>query len=208
MAAKKRKKIITDGLFYKNPVLISGLVTAPAVVCTDTLENALMLAAAFSMITFCSVLLSSLVPRSWVYGVRLIVYTLIAAVVYVPVSDFCTFLFADSGADIGIFLPLLTVSSLIAAQSETIFDRRHLRLLLPSVLCYILGFDAAVLLIAVVRELIAHGTIYGSTTALTRTIPFLATPAGGFLVVGLFAVGARKLRIVVRTARERKGGAR
>ncbi|MBE6855475.1 MAG: hypothetical protein E7501_07495 [Ruminococcus sp.] len=205
--AKKRIKTVTDGFFQKNPVLISGLITAPAVVCTDTLENALLLAAAFSLITFCSVLLSLLVPRSWVYGIRLIVYTLIAAIVYVPVFGFCNYLFADTNADIGIFFPLLTVNSLIAAQSETLFDRRNLKLLLPSVLFYIFGFDAAILLIALIREFFAHGTIHGNSTELSRTIPFLASPAGGFLVVGLLAVGARKLRIIVR-ARQQKGGER
>lgn len=206
--AKKRIKTVTDGFFMKNPVLISGLITAPAVVCTDTLDNTLLLVTAFSLITLCSVLLSALVPRGWVYGVRLIVYTLIAALVYVPVANLCGMIFRGTGADIGIFLPLLSVNSLIAAQSETLFDRKHPRLLLPSVFFYVLGFDAAVILIALVREFLAYGSIHGVQTDLWRTIPFFASPAGGFLLVGLLAVLARKLRIIVRARQDQKGGAR
>ena len=39
----KRKKTIYDGFFYKNPVLIGGLIAGPVIVCADTLAHALVL---------------------------------------------------------------------------------------------------------------------------------------------------------------------
>lgn len=197
-----RKRSLYAGLFEKNPVLMSGLIAAPVIVCTDTLQNALFLCYAFSAITFLSVLLSALVPRRFPYGLRIIAYLLIATLVYVPVSYGADFLFSGFQAGIGVYFPLLCVNSLITTQTEFLFDRRD-RLTLPvAVLCYVLGFDLAVLLLSVVREFFAYGTIAGSMTGLTRLTPGLATPAGGFLLLALFAVLARKVRIQIRQRRK------
>ena len=133
-----RKRSLYAGLFEKNPVLMSGLIAAPVIVCTDTLQNALFLCYAFSAITFLSVLLSALVPRRFPYGLRIIAYLLIATLVYVPVSyggNFCSRL----QAGLGVYFPLLCVNSLITTQTEFLFDRRD-RLTLPvAVLCLCFG---------------------------------------------------------------------
>lgn len=205
---EKAPKKPIDGLFMKNPVLISGLIAAPVIVCTTTLQNALLLCTAFSLITLFSVLLSLLVPQRFVYGVRIIVYALLAAVVYVPVSIVCEKLFAGTAASLGIYLPLLTANSMIIAQTEFLFDRRSKRRLPATLLCTILGFDLAVLLMSVIREFLCFGTIGGSLTGLPRTTQGLATPAGGFLLLGLLCVLTRKLRIVVRAAIRQRTSAR
>ena len=120
----KRKKTIYDGFFYKNPVLIGGLIAGPVIVCADTLAHALVLCLMFSMLSFISVMLSSFVPRRLVYGLRIIVYSLIATLVYVPLSQVCAEYFPLEFEAMGIYLPLLTVSSLITTQTEFLFNRQ------------------------------------------------------------------------------------
>ena len=89
--SKKKIKIdmsIFDGIYQKNPVFTSGLVIAPAVAAAITVKNAVALIFAFSLISFFAVIISSFVPRDIVYAVRIILYTFIAALVYVPVALF------------------------------------------------------------------------------------------------------------------------
>ena len=46
------KKIIKNGLINKNPILVSGMVIAPVIVLANNFNDAVMLVAAFSLITF------------------------------------------------------------------------------------------------------------------------------------------------------------
>lgn len=199
--ARIRKKTIYDGLFEKNPILISGLIAAPVIVCTDTFRNALLLCYAFSSITFLAIMISSFLSRKLVYGLRIIVYTILAALVYVPVSMLAQQLFPTETLRIGVYFPLLAVNSMITTQTEFLFDRRNKFTLMLSVLCYILGFDLVVLLLGFLRELLAFGTVAGVMTGMPMLFHGLASPAGGFLLTGLLAVLWRKLRIVVRQRR-------
>ena len=198
----KRKKTIYDGFFYKNPVLIGGLISGPVIVCADTLAHALVLSLVFSVLTFISVMLSAFVPRRLVYGLRIIVYSLIAALVYVPIAKVCVSSFPEEVAAMGIYLPLLTVSSLLTTQTEFLFNRQDGVTLFVTLLCYILGFDLAALLVGFIRELLAYGTMFGTLTGFRHTMPGLATTPGGFLVTGLLAVCFHKLRILLRQRKE------
>lgn len=199
----KRKKTIYDGFFYKNPVLIGGLIAGPVIVCTDTLAHALVLCLMFSMLSFISVMFSSFVPRRLVYGLRIIVYSLIATLVYVPLSQVCAEYFPLEFEAMGIYLPLLTVSSLITTQTEFLFNRQDGVTLFVTLLCYILGFDLAALLVGFIRELLAYGTMFGNMTGFRHVMPGLATIPGGFLVTGLLTVCFHKLRILFRRRKER-----
>ena len=58
------KKIIKNGLINKNPILVSGMVIAPVIVLANNFNDAVMLVAAFSLITFFTLLISSFVPKS------------------------------------------------------------------------------------------------------------------------------------------------
>ena len=198
----KRKKTIYDGFFYKNPVLIGGLISGPVIVCADTLAHALVLSLVFSVLTFISVMLSAFVPRRLVYGLRIIVYSLIAALVYVPIAKVCVSSFPEEVEAMGIYLPLLTVSSLVTTQTEFLFNRQDGVTLFVTLLCYILGFDLAALLVGFIRELLAYGTMFGTPTGFRHTMPGLATTPGGFLVTGLLAVCFHKLRILFRQRKE------
>ena len=75
--------------------------------------------------------------------------------------------------------------------------------LFVTLLCYILGFDLAALLVGFIRELLAYGTMFGNMTGFRHVMPGLATVPGGFLVTGLLTVCFHKLRILFRRRKER-----
>lgn len=184
---------MTGGLLRKNTVLSGGLVISPIVFAATNGRNALMLSFAFTAITFVAVLIGSFIPRKLVYTLRIILYTMIAAAVYIPAMMTLELYFPDARTSLGIFLPLLITNALIVSKTESRFYRQGKAEMLMDVVMYILGFDAAALLVGILRELLANGTFFGIAVTLRANLPVLAYPFGGFLLLGLLAALHRVL---------------
>lgn len=186
---------IFDGIYKKNTVLMSGLVVAPVVIAANSVAKAFALIFAFSAITFLTIMISSFIPRNIVYTIRIILYTLTAALVYVPVISIELQLFPTEVKQIGIMLPLLITNSLIVSRSELRFFRKTKGRMILDVISFVLGFDLAVLLIAFIREILGTGAISGNILGISLTFPVLLYPFGGFILIGLLAALLRKIQL-------------
>ena len=198
----KPKNTLTSGLLGDNTVLSACMVISPVIMCGDTLQNALALVYAFSAITFFSVMLSSLVPRKLPYALRIILYAVIASLVYIPVRLAAQEFYPGSIEKIGIYYPLLAVNSLIVHQTETKFFRMNRIRMTGSLVFNIAGFDAVILITGFLRELIAFGTINGRMADMDFLISGLSQPFGGFIFLGLMCGIYRKLRSVAVRAKK------
>lgn len=183
-----------DGIFRDNTVLSSLMVISPVIMCGDTLKNAEALVYAFTAITLLSVLISSFVPRKLPYAAKIIIYAVISSLVYIPVRLAAAEFYPESIDRIGIYYPLLAVNSLIVVQTETKFFRMKKPKMLTSLISYIIGFDAVMLITAVIREFLAYGTINSRMTDTDLLISGISQPFGGFILLGLFCGIYRKLR--------------
>lgn len=204
----KHKNRSFDGIYRDNTVLSSLMVISPVIICGDTLKNAEALVYAFSAITFISVLISSFVPKKLPYAVKIITYAVVSSLVYIPVRLAAGEFYPESVDRIGIYYPLLAVNSLIVFQTEAKFFRMKKPQMILSLLSYIVGFDAVMLITAVIRELFAYGTINSKMTDVDILISGLAQPFGGFIFLGIFCGIYRKLRSVFsREQNEERGDA-
>ena len=176
-----------EGLTTKNALFVSGLVIAPVVTYATSLRHGLMLAGMFTAVTFLSLLIASFVPRNIVYAVRIILYTFIAALVYVPVYIIATQLFPSELAEMGVFAPLLITNSFIISKSEVKFFREKRSKMFTDIIFYILGYDAAVILYSVVRELLSGGSLMDSIYGIPTVMPVFSTTAGGLILLGFCA---------------------
>lgn len=176
-----------EGLTTKNALFISGLVIAPAVTYATSLRHGFMLAAMFTAVTFLSLLIASFVPRNIVYAVRIILYTFIAALVYVPVYIIANQLFPSDLAQMGVFAPLLITNSFIISKSEVKFFREKRSKMFTDIIFYILGYDVAVILYSAVRELLSGGSLMGSIYGIPTVMPMFSTTAGGLILLGFCA---------------------
>lgn len=183
-----------EGIWRDNTVLSALMVISPVIVCGDTLRNAGALIYAFSAITLLSVLISSFVPRRLPYAAKIVIYALISSVVYIPVKLAAQEFFPGVVSRVGIYFPLLAVNSLIVFQTEAKFFRMPKKHMLISLISYIIGFDAVMLVIAFVRELTAYGTINNRMADADTLISGLGMPFGGFILLGLLCGLYRALR--------------
>ena len=198
-----------DGLLADNTVLSALMVISPVIMCSDTLRNAEALIYAFSAITFISVILCSFVPRKLPYAVKVIIYAAIAALVYIPVKNLAQVTYPGIVSRVGIYFPLLAVNSLIVFRGESLFYGVKKARMITSLTFYILGFDAVMLVTAVIRELFTYGTFNSHMVDVSPTVSGLGMPFGGFILLGLMCGVYRKVRSALRPAsdaEERKEG--
>ena len=71
---EKHKSVMDkiDGLFLGNTVLERGLVVSPVIVAATTLQNSVILAIAYAVITFLTVFCTSFIPKRLPYTIRVI----------------------------------------------------------------------------------------------------------------------------------------
>lgn len=197
------KGIIKNALLYKNPILVSGMVIAPVVVMANNILDALTLVSAFSLITFFTLVMSSFVPKNIVYTVRIILYTLIGALVYVPSVILLKYLMPEGVEALGIFFPLFITSSFIISRSESIFFLETKGKMFLDIIFCIIGYDAAVLLFASIREILAFGTIGGTIIGMPVSFNAFQNPFGGFILLGLMAAVFRTILLFLKRVRQK-----
>ncbi len=192
------KNIIFNALLKRNPLLVSGMVIAPAVMTADSFSGAVTLAAAFSIITFFTLLISSFVPKKIVYAVRIIMYAFIGALVYVPSAIALKYFIPDAIDNMGIFFPLLIINSFIVSRSESIFFLETKGKMMLDIIFCIIGYDAAVILFGIIREIIGSGTANGKIIGMPLVFSAFSEPFGGFILIGIMAALLRLLMLVIK----------
>lgn len=177
-----------DGFYKQNIVFMSGLVIAPVIACATTLMKSLAICVVFSLISFFTILIGRAIPRKIAYTLRVIIYSLTAAVLYIPVILLTTAIFgSDTVGSAGVYLPVLVTNSLILSKAESRFYGEPFADMVIDCGAFIGGFDVACIFTGIVRELLAMGTLGGLYINMPFTIPVLETTFGGFLFIGLCA---------------------
>lgn len=188
----------TSGLLLNNTVLERGLVIAPVVVAANTLKNAFVLGAAFCFITFFTVLAASFVPRVIPYTVRIFSYVLISAAWFVPCAVFLNYIMPETVYKVGIFLPLLITNSLVVSRTDSRFIWEKRKVMIFDVFFHVMGFFAVIIIVGLIREFFAAGTIWDNPVSELITVPALMYPFSGFIIAGFLSAVLQKIRISVR----------
>ena len=179
---------LKDGFIKQNMVFMSGILIAPVIACSTSLMKSLAICFVFSLVTFSAIVICRFIPRTIVYTIRVILYSLVASILYIPSVLLAEALVGESLiASVGVYLPILVTNSLLLSKTETRFFHEPMKRMIPDVLCFIGGFDAACLVTGFVRELLAYGRVFGYEIEALFTVPALETTFGGFLFVGIGA---------------------
>ncbi len=175
-----------EAILTSNALLSGGSIIAPAVAAATNFAQAAALCIVFSLVTYITVAICSFVPRRIVYTVRIILYTLVASLVYVPVSILMENIMPASYAALGIYAPLLITNSMITLKTELKFYRLKRGYMLELAALYVLGYDIALMLFGIVREIITNGGLLG-VSFIPLPIPTASTVFGGFILLAVMS---------------------
>ena len=194
---------LLDGLAKQNIVLMTGIVTAPVIIAATSFKKGVVIALAFAIISFFTILTCSFVPKKIVYTLRVIIYALIGSVYYIPTVLLLEKFFPLTVELIGIYMPLMITNSLIFSKTESRFYLESKPKMLIDVIVFIAGFSVICVLTGSFREMICFGSFAGIKLT-DFSIPAFEAPFGGFILLGIMAGMFRALYNYLRNRRIRQ----
>ena len=182
---------IRNSALIKNPLLFEAIGLCPVVAIAHSLKLSVFLAVVTAIeLIVCEVLASLLlknVRRYW----RVALYAVFGVGVIFPIMIFTNRFFPDLTINFGIYLPLMAVNSLIALHCERVAVKNTVKDSLIDALSASLSYGAVTIIVGFLRELFANGSIGGISVNMPVTFSALATPFGGFLIIGFAAAGLK-----------------
>lgn len=184
-------KRIRNSAIIKNPLLFEAIGLCPVVAIAHSLKLSVFLAVVTAIeLIVCEVLASLLlknVRRYW----RVALYAVLGVGVIFPIMIFTNRFFPDLTINFGIYLPLMAVNSLIALHCERVAVKNTVKDSFIDALSASLSYGAVTIIVGFLRELFANGSIGGINVNMPVTFSALATPFGGFLIIGFAAAGLK-----------------
>ena len=195
--AKKKSLFqeFTKGILVENPVLRLVLGTCPTLAVSTSVESALGMGVAASIVLVCSNIAISALKKVIPQKVRIPAYIVIIASFVTIVQMLVKAFVPQIDAQLGVYLPLIVVNCIILGRAEAFACKNSVAASAVDGLGMGVGFTAALLLMGAVRELLGTGAIAGLQIIPASVSPMLIfiLPPGGFFVFGLLMACANKL---------------
>lgn len=207
--APDSKALIVDGLWYQNPALVLLLGLCPLLAVSTTAIDALALGFATLMTLAVSNTAVSFLRDRIAEPVRLPMQILLIAGTVTIIERVTAGWLPSLHASLGIFLPLIVTNCLILARSEAFARRQPPRLALIDAMATGAGFAIVLLVLGMVRELLAQGTVFAGAERLLGGDSYIpgirvfaehhglilaALPPGAFLLLGIMLAIAQPRR--------------
>ncbi len=196
MAEKKPLlKELTKGLIAENPVLRLVLGTCPTLAVSTSVTNAIGMGLSASAVLICSNIVISALRKVIPSKVRIPAYIVVIAS-FVTIVQMIVKAFAPSlDESLGVYLPLIVVNCIILGRAEAFAGKNKVLASAVDGLGMGIGFTAALLAMAIVRELLGAGSFAGHAIPLLSSHPMTVfiLPPGGFFVFGMLMACANKL---------------
>ncbi len=196
MASRKYMRQFASGIIDNNPTLVQLLGMCPTLAVSTSLENAVGMGLAATAVLAASNVVISLLRRFIPQKVRIAAYVVIIAS-FVTVIDLLMQAYLPAlSKSLGLYIPLIVVNCIILARAEAFASKNGV---LPSFvdgLSMGAGFTLALCAIAVVREILGNGTLYGVSLFGANFTPaaVMIMAPGGFLTLGLIIALVQGLR--------------
>ena len=192
----KYVKQIKDSIIDQNPVLVQFLGMCPTLATTTSVSNAVGMGLAATAVLICSNVFISLLRKFIPKEIRIASYIVIISGFVTAVELLMKAFFTPLYDALGLYIPLIVVNCIILARAEAYASKNPV---LPSAvdgLAMGLGFTAALVLIASVREILGAGTWLGLhiTPAAYEPALIFILPAGAFLTLGMISAAVNKGR--------------
>lgn len=201
---KRVKEVFLDGLWRQNPVLVLYLGLCTLLMTSTSLKMSLAIGAATTFVLTGAELLLSMVRKVIPPRHRNITRTLCVATFTAAAELLMGAFFPDMVKQLGIYLPLIAVSSIVPARmGDFAADNRPIYAGLDGVAMG-LGYTGAICLLGAVRELLGKGTLWDLPLLKGRVpqLQMLNRPAGGLLLLGCLLALLQWLRGRKRSGKE------
>lgn len=189
-------KCFTNGIIFENPTFVLMLGMCPTLAVTTSLSNAIGMGLSTTAVLVMSNLFISLLRKVIPDRVRIPSYIVIVATLVTIVQLLLEAYFPDLYESLGIYIPLIVVNCIILGRAEAFASKNTVIDSIADGLGMGLGFSIAISLIAIVRELLGAGDIFGySIIPDDFNISIFILAPGAFFVLAFLTALQNKLKI-------------
>ena len=195
--------ILLKGIIKENPVLVLVLGTCPTLAVTTSLISAFSMGISAMLVLICSNIVISALRKVIPDKVRIPCYIVIIAA-FVTLIQMLLQAYLPAIYDmLGVYLALIVVNCIILGRAEMFASKNGV---IDSALDGVgmgLGFTAALMAMALIREVIGNGTFAGISIPVLENfkVSILTMSPGGFLTFGILMAIMSKI-----TGKEQKLG--
>ncbi len=200
-------KEFTKGLLKENPVFIMALGLCPTLAVTSSVNNAIGMGLAATFVLVCSNILVSMIKDLIPSKVRIPAFIIVIAS-FVTIVDMSMHAFLPPlHKSLGLFIPLIVVNCVIMGRAEAFASKNNVFLSILDGFGMGFGFTLALVVIAIIREILGAGQILGidiMPAAYIREPMLVAILApGAFFTVG-FLMAIQKMMEIKK--KKKQGG--
>lgn len=195
----KKDRAVTDGLFKKNLVLSSGILTSLCAVACSKALIAVELSISLFFITLISSVLTTIFLQNKNYYIQMFVCSVLSSICYIPVYMLIENISPSYISEMGIYLPLIVVQSVLIYRTQrNYFEENTIFSSAARLTVFIAGSSVFMILLAIIREILAYGTIFGMAVVSEKIFESASQPWFAMIVIG-FSAAAVRCRILKRS---------
>jgi Na+-translocating ferredoxin:NAD+ oxidoreductase RnfE subunit len=173
-------------LFFRNPVLVLGLVIGQLAAGDTTLQNGAALSVAYFLIVVPVLVFASAIGKKLPDWSKVVCYALLSAAMLVPSYFVCGTISATIFDSLGIYPALLAVSTVPVVYSYKVAEKQSVSAAAFNGLCLFLGFAITAIILGAAREFLGSGSLWGFKIA-KASLPAAKLPFWGFILLGFMA---------------------
>lgn len=182
---------LNKGIIKDNPLFVQLLGVCPALATTTSLDNAIGMGAAFSLVLIGSNLIISALKSLIPDNIRIPCYIVVIASLVTVIEMLMNAYVPELYSALGIFIPLIVVNCIILGRAEAFANQHGLWSSFQDAVGMGIGYTLALTVIAGIRELLGNGTLLGISIFGESYQPILLMilPPGAFITMGFVFAG-------------------
>ncbi len=180
-------KEFTKGFVKENPVFVMALGLCPVLAVSSSVENAIGMGAAATFVLVFSNIFISLIKNFIPNKIRIPSYIVVIAS-FVTIVDMVMEAYVPAlHKNLGLFIPLIVVNCIILGRAEAFAGKNNVARSIVDGLGMGIGFTLALIVIAIIREILGAGQLLGFNVLPETYNPMLIAilAPGAFIVMGL-----------------------
>ncbi len=185
---KKLWRLFTNGIVRENPLLMLMIGLCSALAVTSAAINGLGMGLSMTFVLLMSELIISIFRKLIPDSVRIPIFIIVVAAFTTVIDLALKAWFPELSKALGVFIPLIVVNCIIMGRVEGFAYKRPVIEVIPDALGMGLGYTWVLTGIAIVREILGNGSVFGRQIMPDsyKPILFFVLSPGGFFVFALF----------------------
>lgn len=161
MAEQTTKEVLVEPIFGANPIALQILGICSALAVTTSLNTALVMCLALTLVTACSSFCIALIRKVIPSNIRIIVQMTIIASLVICVDQVLQAFAYDIAKSLSVFVGLIITNCIVMGRAEAFAMNNTATKSFLDGIGNGLGYSAVLIFIAIIRELFGSGSLLG-----------------------------------------------